>query len=78
MKEFITLIFILNTVAVSAQQPGDYDRDFDGKLDRYELNQFREDGGDVRDLRGGLYLEPEVTQPYVIDLFPEDGEKVEY
>lgn len=77
MKSFAVFIFALNTALVSAQ-PGDYDRDFDGHLDRYELNQFREDGGDVRDLRGGLYLEPEIAQPYVPELFPEDDEKVEY
>lgn len=60
---------------VYAQQPADFDRDYDGYLDRYELGQYLEEE-DPKDLRGGLYLEPELVRPYVAERYPRDGEKV--
>lgn len=64
---------------VSAAQPAEFDRNYDGYLDRYELGQYlEEEDASVKDLRGGLYLEPEIVRPYVVERFPGDDERVEY
>lgn len=55
----------------------DYDLNYDGKFNQYELEQYEEQTGESRyDLRGGLYLEPESMQPAYYELYEEDG--VEY
>lgn len=70
MKAIMILLLAISFNAYA--QPGDYDLDYDGKLDRYELNQYRQEGGDVHKLRGGLYLEPDIAQPYVPERPPRN------
>ena len=58
--------------------PGSYDRNMDGKLDSYELQQYEANTGkSAYDLRGGLYLGPESSREYSPSI--DSGEnKIEY
>ena len=59
--------------------PRDYDRNLDGKLDRYEqYNYERNTGKKANDLRGGLNLEPEILRPYDRLVIDNGEDKIEY
>lgn len=77
----VVAIVIFSTVTIDSsagQRAGDFDRNLDGKLDRYEQQQYEEVTGELaNDLRGGLLLEPQILRPYnpVID---SGDDEIEY
>lgn len=75
---FVLFLFLVPAPVEAGQRAVDFDRNQDGKLDRYEQQQYERNTGKLaNDLRGGLLLEPQILRPYnpVID----NGEdKIEY
>ena len=79
MKEYLMLMLLMSGASMADPlDPGSYDRDMDGKLDRFEVQQYEEaTGKSANDLRGGMNLEPKNMRPYGPSI--DSGEdKIEY